>query len=164
MRRAYGTAERNIGEMMFLKAANKSIDDAVHAINQITNNMMFDSLREELFQSIVSAVHFIADCEERVRAKLTPDDAEMLKAFLYVNNQLKHDVSLELFYYDVSGSMFPMRFPFRFGKPGVYWREFIDNGNHRARGKREHYEKYLMNKDIEATLLRVREILNKYST
>ena len=149
---------------MFLKVANRSIDDAVRTINQITNNMMFDSLREELFQSIVSAVHFIADCEERVRAKLTPDDAEMLKAFLYVNNQLKHDVSLELFYYDVSGSMFPMRFPFRFGKPGVYWREFIHNGNHRARGKREHYEKHLMNKDIEATLLHVREILNKYST
>ena len=149
---------------MFFKAANKSIDDAACTINKKTDNMMFDSLREELFQSIVSAVHFIADCEERVRAKLTPDDAEMLKAFLYVNNQLKHDVSLELFYYDVSGSMFPMRFPFRFGKPGVYWREFIDNGNHRARGKREHYEKHLMNKDIEATLLRVREILNKYST
>ena len=105
---------------MFLKAANKSIDDAVRTINQITNNMMFDSLREELFQSIVSAVHFIADYEQRIRTKLDPDDAEVLKAFLYVNNQLKHDVTLELFYYDVSGSMFPMRFPFRFGKPGVY--------------------------------------------
>lgn len=148
---------------MFFKAANKSIDDAVCTINKITDNMMFDSLREELFQSIVSAVHFIADCEERIRTKLDPDDAEILKAFLYVNNQLKHDVSLELFYYDVSGSMFPMRFPFRFGKPGVYWREFADNGNQRARGKREHYEKHLMNKDIEATLLHVQELLSKYS-
>ena len=153
-----------MGEIMFLKAANKSIDDAVRTINQITNNMMFDSLREELFQSIVSAVHFIADYEQRIRTKLDPDDAEVLKAFLYVNNQLKHDVTLELFYYDVSGSMFPMRFPFRFGKPGVYWRNFVDNGSQKARGTREHYEKYLMSKDIEATLLRIREILNKYST
>ena len=146
---------------MFFKAANKNIDDAVCTINKITDNMMFVSLREELFQSIVSSVHFIADCEERIRTKLDPDDAEILKAFLYVNNQLKHDVSLELFYYDVSGSMFPMRFPFRFGKPGVYWREFADNGNQRARGKREHYEKHLMNKDIEATLLHVQERLSK---
>lgn len=149
---------------MFLKAANKSIDDAVCAINQITNNKMFDSLREALFQHIVSAVHFIADGEERIRAKLSPDDAEMLKAFLYINNQLKHDVSLELFYYDVSGSMYPMRYPFRFGKPGVYWCEFVDNGNQRSRGKREHYEKYLMRKDIEKTLLHAKEILKKYST
>lgn len=149
---------------MFLKAANKSIDDAVQAINKISNNMMFASLRDELFQTIVTAVHFIADCEERMRTKLAIEDAEILKAFLYVNNQLKHDVSLELFYYDVSGSMYPKRYPYRYGKPGVYWREFADNGNQRARGKREHYEKYLMNKDIEATLIRVREVLNNYST
>ena len=153
-----------MGEIMFLKAANKSIDDAVRTINQITNNMMFDSLREELFQSIVSAVHFIADYEQRIRTKLDPDDAEVLKAFLYVNNQLKHDVTLELFYYDVSGSMFPIRFPFRFGKPGVYWRNFVDNSSREARGKREHYEKYLMRKDIEKTLLHAKEILKKYST
>lgn len=152
-----------MGEIMFLKSANKSIDDAVRTINQITNNMMFDFLREELFQSIVSAVHFIADYEQRIRTKLDPDDTEMLKAFLYVNNQLKHDVSLEMFYYDVSGSMYPMRYPMRFGDPGVYWRNFPDNGSREARGKREHYEKYLMNKDIEATLLHVQEILNKYS-
>ena len=149
---------------MFLKVANRSIDDAVRTINQITNNMMFDALREELFQSIVSAVHFIADCEERIRSKLDPDDAEMLKAFLYLNNQLKHDVSLELFYYDVSGSMYPMRYPMRYGEPGVCWRDFPDNGNKNARGKREHYEKYLMNKDIEESLLSIKAIIGKYST
>lgn len=149
---------------MFLKAANKSIDDAVQTINKINDNKKFDCMREELFQSIVAAVHFIADYEQRIRTKLDPNDAEMLKAFLYVNNQLKHDVSLVLFYYDVSGSMFPMRFPFRFGKPGVYWRDFVDNSSRKARGTRADYEKYLMNKDIEATLLRVQQILNKYST
>ena len=152
------------GEKMFLNAANKSIEDAVQTINKITDNMKFDCMRAELFQSIVSAVHFIADYEERIRTKLDPNDANVLKGFLYINNQLKHDVTLELFYYDVSGSMFPMRFPMRFGKPGVYWRDFVDNGKQTARGRREHYEKHLMNKDIEASLLQVQKILNKYST
>ena len=149
---------------MFFKAANKSIDDAVRTINQITNNMMFDSLREEIFQSIISAVHFIADCEERIRDRLPLEDADVLKAFLYINNQLKHDTSLEMFYFDVCGKMYPYDYPYRYGKPGVFWRDFPNNGRSNSRGKREHYEKYLMNKDIEVTLLQVQKLLSKYST
>ena len=148
---------------MFLKAANKSIDDAICVINRITNNMMLDVLREELFQSIVSAVHLISDYKVRIKTSIPPDDSEILKAFSYINNQLKHDVHLELFFFDVSGGMFPMKFPFRFGKPGVYWRNFPDHSNKQSRGTRQYYEKYLMNKDIEKTLIIVREILNKYS-
>lgn len=147
---------------MFRSAVNKSIDTAIQTIEKITDNMQFKNLIEELFHSIVSAVHFIADYEERVRELLTPDDAEVFKAFLYVNNQLKHDVELEMFYYDVAGSMFPIFFPMRFGEPGVNWRDFPDNGNKRARGKREHYEKYLMNKDIGTTLKSIKEIIAKY--
>lgn len=96
---------------MFLSAVNRSIDTAIQTIERITDNMQFKNLKEELFHSIVSAVHFIADYEERVRSQLTREDAEIFKAFLYINNQLKHDVSLEMFYYDVAGSMFPMFFP-----------------------------------------------------
>ena len=148
---------------MFLSAVNRSIDAAIQTIEKITDNMKFDALREELFHSIVSAVHFIADYEERVRTILTPEDAEVFKAFLYVNNQLKHDVNLEMFYYDVAGSIFPMFFPMRFGEPGVSWRCFPDNGNKNARGKREHYEKHLMDKDIGVTLVSIKEIIAKYS-
>lgn len=148
---------------MFRSAVNKSIDTAIQTIEKITDNMQFNNLREELFHSIVSAIHFIADYEERVRELLTPDDAEVFKAFLYVNNQVKHDVELEMFYYDVAGSMFPIFFPMRFGEPGVNWRDFPDNGNKRARGKREHYEKHLMNKDIGATLKSIKEIIAKYN-
>ena len=76
---------------------------------------------------------------------------------------MKHDVELEMFYYDVAGSMFPIFFPMRFGELGVNWRDFPDNGNKRARGKREHYEKHLMNKDIGATLKSIKEIIAKYN-
>lgn len=148
---------------MFLSAVNISIDTAIQTIEKITDNTQFKDLREELFHSIVSAVHFIADYEERVRAQLSPEDAEVFKAFLYVNNQLKHDINLEMFYYDVAGSMFPIFFPMRFGEPGVNWRDFPNNGNKNARGKREHYEKHLMNKDIEATLISIKQIIAKYT-
>lgn len=148
---------------MFFKAANKSINAAIEQINNITDNAQFDCVKVELFQTVVTAIHLIADCEERVRKKLSCDDSEFLKAFLYINNQLKHDINLELFYYDVSGSMFPFSFPMRFGTPGIYWRDFVDNGEKKARGKRKHYEQYLMDKDIEITLRTAKEILDKYS-
>lgn len=147
---------------MFLSAVNRSIDAAVQTIERITDNMQFEILREDLFHSIVSAVHFIADYEERVRVQLTPEDAEVFKAFLSVNNQLKHDVNLEMFYYDVAGSMFPMFFPMRFGEPGVNWRDFPNNGNKNARGKRAHYEKHLMDRDIGVTLKLIKQIIAKY--
>ena len=52
-----------------------------------------------------------------------------------------------------------MRFPFRFGEPGVCWNAFVDNGSKYARGKREDYEACLIERDIKKTLSDIREII-----
>lgn len=143
---------------MFFKCLEQSVSEAVEAINKISDNTKFEEYKFELFYKVVTAVHFIADYEERVRPLISKTDEDFTKGFLYLNNQLKHDCSLDMFYYEVSGSMFPMRFPMRFGKPGIYWNDFVDNGRKSSRGRRKHYEDNLMSKDIEATLLKVLDI------
>ena len=143
---------------MFFKCLEQSVSEAVEAINKISDNTKFEEYKFELFYKVVIAVHFIADYEERVRPLISKNDQDFTKGFLYLNNQLKHDCSLDMFYYEVCGSMFPMRFPMRFGKPGIYWNNFVDNGKKSSRGQRKHYEENLMSKDIEATLLKVLDI------
>lgn len=148
---------------MFLSATLGSIKTSIQTIEKITDNLQFENLREELFRNLVSSVHLIADYEERIRALLTPEDAEIFKAFLYVNNQLKHDVNLELFYYEVAGASYPMFYPMRYGEPGICWKDFPDNGRKKARGKREHYERYLMDNDVKVSMEQIRLLIEKYS-
>ena len=83
---------------------------------------------------------------------------EFFLAFVYLNNQIKHDLSLELFYFEVCGSIYPMRFPFRFGPPGVVWGDFPDHGRSRE-AKREYYDQYLKLKDVKKSLIKLDELL-----
>lgn len=148
---------------MYYKIAIDNIDKAVEEINKISNNQMFSVLRDELNRTIVNAVSSIAVYYERMDySKLSQDNDTYLRAFAYLNNQIKHDKNLNMIYYDVSGSMFPMQFPMRFGKPGVYWKDFTNNGRSDSRGKREYYDLMLNSKDIEITLLKAKEIFKNY--
>jgi len=145
---------------MYYELALRSIDIAIGSIDKITDNLKFDELRLELNSVVIDAVHKIADYYERIKDKDLPDEIDLVfRAFAYLNNQIKHDKELEIIYFEVSGSMFPMRYPFRFGPPGIYWSVFKDNGRSNTRGKREHYEACLMDKDIKATLTNAREII-----
>ena len=94
------------------------------------NNTMFSELRESITASIINAIHSIVDWYERAKQEhFSMNEDQLFHAFMYVNNELKHNKNLTFITYDVSGSMFPMFFPFRFGPPGVYWAEFKDNGS-----------------------------------
>lgn len=145
---------------IFYDLAIKGINEAIATIDKITDNLKFSELKVDLYSSIIDAVHKISDYYERIKDRQLDADTDLLfRAFAYLNNQIKHDKALEVFYTEVSGSMFPMRFPFRFGPPGLYWKNFENNGRTTSRGKREHYEACLMDKDIKATLCKVKEII-----
>lgn len=145
---------------IFYDIALKGIDDAITAIDRITDNTKFAELEIQLHSDIVGAVHQIADYYARINhSLLSKEDDLYFRAFAYLNNQIKHDQSLEIIYYEVCGSMFPMRFPFRFGEPGVCWNAFVDNSSKYARGKREDYEACLIERDIKKTLCDIREII-----
>ena len=145
---------------IFEKVALSNISIAIDTIDSITNNMMFQELQLSITTSIHNAVHAIVDYYERVaKVTLAPDEDDLFRAFMYVNNQLKHDNNLQFITYNVSGNMFPLFFPARFGPPGVFWADFKDNGRTQARGKRKHYEQTLMNKDVKKTLELVKTII-----
>lgn len=145
---------------MFAEVALYNIDVAIETIEKVTDNTMFSELRESITASIVNAVHSIVDWYERANQEhFSTNEDKMFRAFIYVNNEIKHNKKLTFITYNVSGSMFPMFCPFRFGPPGVCWAEFKDNGSRNARGKRSHYEEMLMNKDVSNSLKLVRDII-----
>lgn len=149
--------------LSFSEVAKDNIDLAVETINKISDNQKFDPLRSEINRNVINAIGTIANCYARMDFSLLSEDDDIyMRAFAYLNNQIKHDTTLEIIYFDVSGSVFPMKLPMRFGKPGIYWSNFKDNGSPNARGKREHYDEVLNNKDVEVTLIQAKDIISNY--
>lgn len=149
-------------KVQFSDIALTNINDAIKLIDSIQDNTLFEQRQVLITTAIHNAIHAIVDYYERLNKKLLQQEEEdLFHAFMYVNNQIKHDKNLQFVTYNVGGSMFPIYFPFRFGPPGVMWADFIDNGKPTARGKRAHYEKMLMNKDVKDTMITVKSIINK---
>lgn len=145
---------------IFCEAALESIDNAIDAIDKITDNEKFNELKIVLFSRVVNAVHQIADYYERIKEHPLPLEIDNeFRAYAYLNNQIKHDKELEFIYFEVAESVYPMFYPFQFDSPGLCWKNFIDNGRANARGKREHYEVHLMDRDVKATLSKMKETI-----
>lgn len=153
-----GLKEENV--TIFYDTALESIEDAIDAIDEITDNEKFNELRIVLFSKVVSAVHQISDYYERIKEHPLPLEIDNeFRAYAYLNNQIKHDKDLEFIYFEVAESVHPMFYPFQFDSPGLYWKNFRDNGRANARGKREHYEAHLMDRDVKATLSKMKETI-----
>ena len=145
---------------MFAEVALYNIDVAIETIEKVTEISKCAEFQLLITTSVYNAVHSIVDWYERAeKEQFSTKEDKVFHAFMYVNNELKHNKKLTFITYDVSGSMFPMFYPFRFGPPGVCWAEFKDNGSRNARGKRSHYEEMLMNKDVSNSLKLVRDII-----
>ena len=114
---------------------------------------MLEKLSDEIVLKCVNAVHSIADYYERLDKNILATQDELwFRAYVYLNNQIKHDRNLELIHYSVYGSMYPRGYPMRYGLPEARWKDFKDNGRKSSRGKREHYELVLCKKEIKYTL------------
>ena len=151
---------------IYFSAALQGIQNVQEVLSRITDNTKFDSVRSDLYYHLLSLIHSTGDIYARLKYKnlldtLSSDEKEFFLSFIYLNNQLKHDPDLNIIYYEVSGSMFPMTFPFRFGSPGVYWADFQDHGKSKE-AKRLYYDLYLNHKDISYTLKRLEEVVLKY--
>lgn len=148
--------------VQFSDIALINIDGAIQIIDSIKDNTMFGQLQVLTTTAIHNAVHTIVDFYERIdKSSLSPEEDELFRAFMYVNNQIKHDTNLQFVTYNVCGSMYPYDYPFRYGPPGVMWADFADHGRSSARGKRMHYDKMLMNKEVKSTLITVKSVINK---
>lgn len=139
------------------------IDRFLSDMEEITDNECFFNNKEILMAGIIDAVHAIADCYERNKTKLEETDKELVLAFCYLNNQLKHDKDLEVFSTPIYNAVLPTRFPFRLGETScsITWADFEDHGKTWAEAKRDHYDKHLKQKDVEETLLKVKQLLDR---
>lgn len=151
---------------MYMNALSLAIDNAMKLIDSITNNTKFEVVESELHYALLSMVHFVGDVYGRHQQywdKLSIEEQEYFLAFVYLNNQLKHDNTLNVIYYRLCGSMFPMSFPFHFGPPCVCWADFEDHESTKVR-KRAFYDANLKQKNVKATLERLRQILDHISS
>lgn len=152
---------------MYIDASIRTIRKALDLLGRITDNTKFQEIRDELHDNLLALVHFVGDIYARLKANkvfynVSKDEVELFLAFIYLNNQLKHDPNLEVIYYELSGSMFPMFFPFHFGLPCVCWADFEDHGNNKE-ATRTLYDKYLKSKDIQVTLEQLEKVIFHYS-
>ncbi len=150
---------------MFHKCMNRAVDEFVETIDAVVKNEELESKRIDIFYKLVIAIHFLIDSYDRLPNKPGwKDESPFVSAFKYVNNQLKHDVDLDLFYITIcNGGMFPMRFPMHYGKPSISWANFQDNSDEKSKFRRPHYDNELMNKDVKSTILDFQRIIENLS-
>lgn len=148
--------------MIYIQSIHRSINQTIELLDSITDNTKFDRVRDSLFDNVVAVIHFAGDIYPRIKKydewNTWSEEKEFFLAFVYLNNQIKHDLSLGLFYYEVCGSSYPMRFPYRYGPPGVVWADFQDHGKSRE-AKREYYDQHLKLKDVKKSLIKLDELL-----
>lgn len=152
---------------MLLDNYVKSAKQSVCELNEITKNIATNGdLKEALpnvFRKLGEALHWVGDCIERINSEtLTEQEDEIFRAFMYANNQLKHDNSLYMLHIEVWSASFPTGFPYSYGPPKIVWRDFPDNGRQSSRGKRDHYNKILLNRRIDETLNCVLSIIENH--
>lgn len=149
--------------MIFFQSIHRSIERTIELLDSIIDNTKFGEVRDSLFDNMVAVIHIAGDIYPRIKGcevwSKWKEEKDFFLAFVYLNNQLKHDLSLELFYYEVCGSIYPMRYPFRYGPPGIFWADFPDHGKSKE-AKREYYDKYLKRHDVKESLTRLDSLLN----
>lgn len=147
---------------IFYKVAKNNINIAISTLNELTDNIKLNEMSLNISVAVINAVHSVCDYYERTKeVKISNKDDLLFRAFVYVNNQIKHDKNLEVIHYPVYGSQYPISYPMNYGPPGVCWNNFTDKGRKTARGKREDYDEYLCNKDIQDTFRNIMEAIER---
>lgn len=96
---------------IFYKLAIENINLAIVTLNEITDNIELNKMNINITKNVTNAVHSIGDYYERIKeAKIYQEDDLLFKAFAYLNNQIKHDINLEIIHYPVYGSQFLLVF------------------------------------------------------
>ena len=149
---------------LFCGSAIRRIKEAQGIIKSIDSNLKFQKSEDELNDCLLALIHSVGDIADRIYESgngkiklLSEDDKVFLLAFVYLNNQLKHDTHLNIIYCEVQGSMFPINFSksMHFGQPIVCWANFEDHGRKNARGRRKHYDAVLNSKNVYDSLNRL---------
>ena len=111
-----------------------------------------------IFYVVGMCLHAILDYAERIRSNGL--DKDMLDAFKYANNGLKHGIELETVTKSTGGMTFPIHFPLEIPVRRIIWKVKWDA---RSKHQQEMYLQHLDGKDVVSTCGKFIEQLKQFS-
>lgn len=121
----------------------------IHEILNMSNYT--EQERNALFLTVGSCLHCILDYAERIN--INEEDKglkNLISAFRYANNSLKHNIEVTTIATQRGGMTFPIHFPLAIPKREVVW-SIKDNDNNKFENQRKKYEEYLKGRDVIET-------------
>lgn len=145
----------------FLYSMKFSFEKMSSEIHRILNMTVYDDEeKREIFFAVGTCLHWILDYTERVDVR--EQDKEIISAFRYANNSLKHSIEVKRITEEVGGFEFSIEFPFESSAREVIW-SIVDDGGKKWENQRKNYKKFLEGKNVNVTCKNVIELLERYS-
>lgn len=144
----------------FLYSMKFSFEEMCSEIHRILDMTVYtDKEKREIFFAVGTCLHWILDYAERIVVR--EQDKEIISAFRYANNSLKHSIEVKRITEEVGGFEFPIEFPLEIPEREVIW-SIIDDGDKRWENQRKNYKKLLEGKNVNETCKNIIKVLEKY--
>lgn len=125
----------------FLYSMEHNFEKMKTDINNILNQPTYtEEDKNRIFNSVGCCLHFILDYAERKTEYLNKDDKEILDAFKYANNGLKHGIEIKEITEHVGGISFPIEFPLSMPERKIVWNV---NWEPKSKNQKAMYKKHL---------------------
>lgn len=147
----------------FLYAMTESFNRMQEEIHKILNISEYtEKQRNQLFLAVGSCLHCILDYAERVNVdKQDKELKDLLSAFRYANNSLKHNIEVRTIAIQRGGVAFPIHFPLEIPRKEVVW-SIKDNNGNKFENQRNKYEELLRGKDVIKMCRKIIDMLREY--
>lgn len=99
----------------YLFSLQESCKEAIGIIEASCENSNDQGLHKEIHSKLTNAIHSIMDCWVRIgkQTDIDSEDANYLRVFRCVCNELKHNKEFITFHLRISSSRYPTRYPVR---------------------------------------------------
>lgn len=145
----------------------------INNLSLVVSNYYLAMHYDEIITLVVNFIHTFEDFLNRIilvdridslfikTYEYSDDDLNYFNAFRYLANQLKHDYTLELITRPVTNKGDGYFYPYFYGeKPVIKWSNFRNNETNKHEYRKQ-YDKYLNGKEIEETIHKLFELINK---
>lgn len=126
-----------------------NIKKVIEELNKFNSNEDFINNKNKIEMYIYDSLSAIGLLYVRLDKNIQNNE-NIVNAFQYLNNQIKHIHELEILTYSVAGSEYSRFYPRCYGKAHYSWLDF-ENHEKRKSPLRPQYEKFLMNREVKTT-------------
>lgn len=127
----------------------ENINKVIEELDKFNCNEDFINNKNKIEKSIYDTLSAVGLLYTRLDNKIHNSE-NIINAFQYLNNQVKHIKELEILTYSIAGSEYPRFYPYCYGKAHYSWLDF-ENHETRKPPLRPQYEKFLMNREVKTT-------------